>query len=87
MYIVGAALALAVVPAVSARLGAENEGWVRWALWTLTVGDLAILPYWVLIFQPYLRAGTPLGLQDVPPLFLYLAVIVVAAILGWFGLR
>ncbi len=59
----------------------------RWALWTLTVGDLAMLPYWALIFQPYLRAGTPLGLQDIPPLFLYLAIIVVAAIVGWFGLR
>ena len=58
-----------------------------WAWWTLTIGDLARLPYWALIFQPYRRAGTPLGLQDVPPLFLYLAVIVIAAILGWLGLR
>lgn len=38
VYIVGAALALAVVPAVSARLGAENESWVRWASTLAVIG-------------------------------------------------
>lgn len=38
VYIVGAALALAVVPAVSARLGTENEGWVRWVSTLAVIG-------------------------------------------------
>ena len=38
VYIIGAALALAVVPAVSARLGVENEGWVRWASTLAVIG-------------------------------------------------
>lgn len=41
VYIVGAALALAVVPAVSKRLGGENEGWVYWS------GTLALLGFTV----------------------------------------
>lgn len=58
-----------------------------WALWTLTVSDLAMLPYWSLILTTYVRGGVVPGVGDVPPLLLYLAVIPIAALLGWLGLR
>ncbi len=58
-----------------------------WALWILTVSDLAMLPYWYLILNTYARAGAVPGPGDVPPFLLYLAVIPVAAVLGWLGMR
>jgi hypothetical protein len=38
VYIAGAILALAVVPAVAARVGAANQGWVRWASTLALIG-------------------------------------------------
>jgi hypothetical protein len=38
VYITGAALALAVVPAVAARVGAADPGWVRWASTLALIG-------------------------------------------------
>lgn len=32
-----------------------------WALWTLTVSDLAMLPYWFLILNTYARGGCDTG--------------------------
>jgi hypothetical protein len=58
-----------------------------WALWALSIGDLATLPYWLAMIQAYVRHGAPLGVGDLPPLFLYLAAIPIAALLGWVGLR
>ena len=58
-----------------------------WALWALTIGDLATLPYWLAMIQAYVRHGAPLGAGDLPPLFRYLAAIPIAALLGWVGLR
>ncbi|HLC02734.1 MAG TPA: hypothetical protein VJK02_06835 [Anaerolineales bacterium] len=58
-----------------------------WALWALTVSDLAMLPYWFLILNSYARGGATPGIGDVPPLLLYLAVIPIAAVIGWLGLR
>lgn len=58
-----------------------------WALWTLTVSDLAMLPYWFLILISYARGGVTPGIGDVPPLLPYLAVIPIAAVLGWLGMR
>lgn len=58
-----------------------------WALWTLTVSDLVMLPYWFLILSTYIRGGVTPAIGDLPPLISYLVVIPIAALLGWLGLR
>ena len=58
-----------------------------WALWALTVANLATLPYWAGMIRVYVRHGAPLGMGDLPPLFLYLALVPVAAVLGWRGIH
>jgi hypothetical protein len=60
----------------------------RWALWTLTLVGLGMLPYAVLYMQPVLRTGAPWGLLDLPPLLTFQALVVpVAVLLAWIGLR
>ena len=38
-----------------------------WALAALVVAGLVMLPFWVLVFRPYLAAGAPLELFSIPP--------------------
>jgi len=38
-----------------------------WALVALAVSGLVMFPFWVLVFRPYLEAGVPLGLFNIPP--------------------
>lgn len=60
----------------------------RWALVALAVSGLAMLPFWALAFRPYLAAGVPLGLFEIPPwIWVPSALPVPAAVLGWIGLR
>ena len=58
-----------------------------WALWSLTVADLSMVPFWWLILARYARAGAMPGLGELPPLVTYLLLIPIAAILGWIGVR
>ena len=47
-----------------------------------------MFPFWVLVFRPYLAAGAPLGLSDVPPwIWIQGVLFVPATVLGWIGLR
>lgn len=58
-----------------------------WALWALTIGGLAVLPFWLVILRPYIAAG-PVGLGDLPPFMWIPAVTFVPAIvLAWIGER
>ena len=60
----------------------------RWALWTLTLSGLGILPYAGLYMLPVLRTGAPWSLLDLPPIMTFQALVVpVAVLLGWIGLR
>jgi len=59
-----------------------------WALGTLAVAGVAVLPFWYLVFRPYFAAGVSLTLGDLPPFMWVPAVLLLpAVILGWFGLR
>ena len=59
-----------------------------WALAVLAVAGLAVLPFWMLVFRPYVAAGAPLALGDLPP-FMWVpsALIVPAIAASWLGLR
>jgi len=60
----------------------------RWALVALVVSGLAMLPFWVLVFRPYMAAGVPLGLFSIPPwIWVPGGLLVPATVLGWIGLR
>ena len=56
----------------------------RWALWTLLIGDLVILPYYAAVIQTFARFGVPPG--DVSYLG-GVVIVLVATALGWLGLR
>lgn len=58
-----------------------------WALWTLTVSDLALAPFWVPILNAYARVGAMPGIGEMPPFIPFLIAIPIAAVLGWIGLR
>ncbi len=58
-----------------------------WALWSLTIADLSMVPFWWLILARYAQAGAMPGIGDLPPIVTYLLVIPIAALLGWIGLR
>lgn len=58
-----------------------------WALWTLTIADLAMLPYWISVLGPYRRAGVRLRLVEIPPiLWIPWFAVPPAAVLGWLAL-
>jgi len=59
----------------------------RWALFTVTLSDLAIIPYYVAIAQTYARFGVS-GTDDFMRwLWTLTALILAASVLGWLGLR
>jgi len=39
----------------------------RWALATVALAGLVVLPFWLLVFRPYAAAGIEVGLSDVSP--------------------
>jgi hypothetical protein len=60
----------------------------RWAVVALAVSGLAIVPFWVLVFRPYMAAGVPLGLFSIPPwIWVPLGLLIPGTVLGWIGLR
>jgi hypothetical protein len=60
----------------------------RWAVVALAVSGLAIIPFWVLVFRPYMAAGVPLGLFSIPPwIWVPSALLIPGTVLGWIGLR
>ncbi|MGB2868872.1 MAG: hypothetical protein WBD36_10500 [Bacteroidota bacterium] len=59
-----------------------------WALITLGVAGLIMLPFWYITFRPYLHAGITFTLSDLPPVFWIPAVTLIPAVLlGWLGIR
>jgi len=60
----------------------------RWALFALALAGVAVLPFWFLVFRPYVAAGAPLSLGDIPPfMWVPAALLIPASILGWIGTR
>jgi hypothetical protein len=60
----------------------------RWALVSLALAGVAVLPFWVLVFRPYVAAGAALSLADLPPfMWVPAALLVPASLLGWIGTR
>jgi len=59
-----------------------------WALWALTVSDLAVVVhYWVLVVPPFAHAF-PLEFSDLHPYALYPIIAgPIATLLGWLSLR
>ena|SRR3990172_3122160 len=58
-----------------------------WALWTLTVADLAMVPAIWLSLRPYAGVGAIPGFGEMPPFITIMILIPIAALLGWIGLR
>ncbi len=59
-----------------------------WAFATLTLTGLLVLPYWFLIFKPYLKAGISIQFVDLPPIFWIPTLLLLPGmIFGWLGLR
>ena len=60
----------------------------RWALWTVSLADLGMIPFVGLYLEPVLRARAPLNLADPPPILMFsVFVIPVAVVLAWLGSR
>ncbi len=58
-----------------------------WALATLSLAGIVVLPFWVLVFRPFAEAGISISL-NFPPFMLVPALLVgPAIILGWLGMR
>lgn len=59
-----------------------------WALGALALAGVVVLPFWWLVFRPYLNAGAPIGLSDIPPFMWVPGVLLTpAVVLAWIGLR
>lgn len=59
-----------------------------WALVTLAVAGVAVLPFWYLTLRPYFAPGVSPTLGDLPPfMWVPAALLVPAVLLGWLGLR
>ena len=59
-----------------------------WALVALTLGGVAVLPFWILALRPYFQQGVNLTLADMPPfMWLPAALLLPAVVSGWIGLR
>ena len=64
------------------------RGGQAWALAALTLAGIVVLPFWGLVLRPYIQAGVPLALGDLPPFMLVpTSLLLPAVILGWIGLR
>jgi len=59
-----------------------------WAFVTLVLAGVVVLPYWFLIFKPYLNAGISIRFGDLPPIFWIPTLVLLPGIIfGWLGLR
>lgn len=80
--LVGAALLEAAVTWFALRDGQA------WALPTLAVEGVLLIAFWVIALWPYVKAGAPLTLADLPPFMWVPAVLLVpATVCAWLGLR
>jgi hypothetical protein len=83
----GGMLVAAGILVLATTLFALREG-ERWAVVALALAGVAVLPFWLLVFRPYLAADVPLALGDLPPfMWVPAALLVPAAVLGWIGTR
>jgi hypothetical protein len=83
----GGMLVAAGILVIATALFGLREG-ERWAVVALALAGIAVLPFWVLVFRPYIAAGAPLALGDLPPfMWVPAALLVPASILGWIGTR
>lgn len=59
-----------------------------WSLILLAIVGIVVLPFWWLVFKPYLDAGIKITLADVPP-FIWVpgSLFLPAIIFGWIGLK
>jgi hypothetical protein len=58
-----------------------------WALWSLTLAGLLMVPAIGTSLGPFARAGVMPGIGEMPPFITALILVPVAAVLGWIGLR
>ena len=78
----GFLVAAGILTAALAWVGLRDPS--VWALATLTIVGVAVLPYWWIAFAPYRNAGIRLALSDIPPFMWVPAILMsVASILGW----
>lgn len=57
-----------------------------WALWSLTLAGLLLVPAIGTSLGPYARAGAMPGIGEMPPFVSILVLVPIATILGWIGL-
>lgn len=78
----GLLVATGLLTAGLAWFGLRNG--TLWALATLTVVGLAVLPFWWASLAPYRDAGVPIRLGDIPPLMWVPAILMpLASLLAW----
>jgi hypothetical protein len=83
----GGILVAAGILVLAIALFALRDG-ERWAVLALAIAGVSVLPFWALVFRPYIAAGVPLGLGDLPPFMWVPGVLLVpASVLGWIGTR
>ena len=59
-----------------------------WALVALMLAGIIVLPFWWLVFRPYLEVGAPVSFYDLPPImWVPGSLLIPAVVLGWIGLR
>ncbi len=82
----GFTLAVAILQVAAIWFGLRRGQ--TWALWTLTLSDLAIVGYYFALVLAPLARSVPVRLADIHPFAWYPAAVVpIAAILGWWGTR
>ena len=87
MIALGGMLAASGILVITIALFALRAG-QGWALATLALTGLVVLPFWLLVFRSYAAAGVAVGLGDVPPfMWVPTALLLPAVLLGWIGLR
>ena len=87
MIALGGMLTVSGILVIAVALFALRAGH-GWALATLALVGVVVLPYWLLVFRPYASAGIALSLGDIPPfMWVPTALLLPAVILGWIGLR
>lgn len=80
--LVGAAVVEAAVTWFGLRTGQA------WALPTLAIEGVLLILFWFVALWPYVKAGAPLTLGDIPPFMWVPALLLLpATVFSWLGLR
>src|SRR6266567_5292025 len=83
MIALGGMLAASGILVIAIALFALRAG-QGWALATLALTGLVVLPFWLLVFRQYTAAGIALSLGDLPPfMWVPTALLLPAVVLGW----